>query len=239
MAIDRRRPTVLAVLFLAACAAAPPQPQTPEEWAAQRARMVDRQIRARGIADPRVLAAMGKVPRHVFVPEAVRREAYEDHPVPIGFGQTISQPFIVAYMTEQLQLAPTDKVLEIGTGSGYQAAILAELAREVYTIEIIPELAARARATLEALGYRNVHVRRGNGYLGWPEAAPFDKIMVTAAPDEVPRALVEQLAVGGVLIAPVGVVEQVLTIVRKTPGGLVRRETIPVLFVPMTGKPKK
>ncbi len=239
MAIDRRRPSVLAVLFLAACAAAPPQPRTPEEWAAQRARMVDRQIRARGIADPRVLAAMGKVPRHAFVPEAVRREAYEDHPVPIGFGQTISQPFIVAYMTEQLQLAPTDKVLEIGTGSGYQAAILAELAREVYTIEIIPELAARARATLEALGYRNVHVRHGNGYLGWPEAAPFDKIIVTAAPDEVPRALVEQLAVGGVLIAPVGVVEQVLTIVHKTPGGVVRRETLPVLFVPMTGKPKK
>jgi len=138
-----------------------------------------------------------------------------------------------------LHLAPTDKVLEIGTGSGYQAAILAELAREVYTIEIIPELAMRARATLEALGYRQVHVRHGNGYLGWPEAAPFDKIIVTAAPDEVPPALVEQLALGGILIAPVGVVEQTLTIVRKTPGGLVRRETIPVLFVPMVGKPKK
>lgn len=239
MAIDRRRLTVLAALLLAACALAPPESQTPDEWAAARARMVDRQVRARGIDDPLVLAAMRKVPRHLFIPDAARREAYEDHPVPIGFGQTISQPFIVAYMTEQLQLAPTDKVLEIGTGSGYQAAILAELAREVYTIEIIPELAARARATLEALGYRNVHVRHGNGYLGWPEAAPFDKIIVTAAPDDVPRALVEQLAVGGILIAPVGTVEQIMTIVRKTPGGLVRRETIPVLFVPMTGKPKK
>lgn len=241
MAGAPRRATglVALVVVLAACAVAPSEPQTPDEWAAQRARMVDRQIRARGIRDPRVIAAMLKVPRHLFIPEATRREAYEDHPVPIGFGQTISQPFIVAYMTEQLQVAPTDKVLEIGTGSGYQAAILAELAREVYTIEIIPELAARARATLEALGYRNVHVRHGNGYLGWPEAAPFDKIIVTAAPDEVPPALVDQLAVGGILVAPVGVVDQIMTIVRKTPGGLVRRETIPVLFVPMTGKPKK
>ncbi len=239
MPTDRRRATVLLGLLLAACAATPSGLQAPDEWAARRARMVERQIQARGIADPRVLAAMRKVPRHLFIPEATRAEAYDDHPVPIGFGQTISQPFIVAYMTEQLQLAPTDKVLEIGTGSGYQAAILAELAREVYTIEIIPELAARARATLESLGYRNVHVRHGNGYLGWPEAAPFDKIIVTAAPDEVPPALVDQLAVGGILIAPVGAAEQVMTIVRKTPGGLVRRETIPVLFVPMTGKPKK
>jgi protein-L-isoaspartate(D-aspartate) O-methyltransferase len=239
MARATRRLSLFGVLLLAACAAAPSGPQTPDAWAARRARMVERQIRARGISDARVLAAMLKVPRHLFVPEAVREQAYEDHPVPIGFGQTISQPFIVAYMTEQLHLAPTDKVLEIGTGSGYQAAILAELAREVYTIEIIPELAIRARATLEALGYRQVHVRHGNGYLGWPEAAPFDKIIVTAAPDEVPPALVEQLALGGILIAPVGVVEQTLTIVRKTPGGLVRRETIPVLFVPMVGKPKK
>jgi protein-L-isoaspartate(D-aspartate) O-methyltransferase len=239
MARATRRLSLFGVLLLAACAAAPSGPQTPDAWAARRARMVERQIRARGISDARVLAAMLKVPRHLFVPEAVREQAYEDHPVPIGFGQTISQPFIVAYMTEQLHLAPTDKVLEIGTGSGYQAAILAELAREVYTIEIIPELAMRARATLEALGYRQVHVRHGNGYLGWPEAAPFDKIIVTAAPDEVPPALVEQLALGGILIAPVGVVEQTLTIVRKTPGGLVRRETIPVLFVPMVGKPKK
>jgi protein-L-isoaspartate(D-aspartate) O-methyltransferase len=163
MARATRRLSLFGVLLLAACAAAPSGPQTPDAWAARRARMVERQIRARGISDARVLAAMLKVPRHLFVPEAVREQAYEDHPVPIGFGQTISQPFIVAYMTEQLHLAPTDKVLEIGTGSGYQAAILAELAREVYTIEIIPELAMRARATLEALGYRQVHVRHGNG----------------------------------------------------------------------------
>ena len=213
--------------------------QTDAEWTARRARMVETQIRLRGVTDERVLRAMLKVPRHLFMPEERRMYAYEDHPTPIGLGQTISQPFIVAYMTEALRLAPTDRVLEIGTGSGYQAAVLAELAREVYSMEIIPELADRARATLGSLGCKNVHVRAGNGYLGWPEAAPFDKIIVTAAPDEVPKALVDQLGPNGTMIVPVGVIEQMMTVIRRTPRGLVQRETIPVLFVPMTGKPKK
>lgn len=233
------RLATLACVLLAACAATSSPTQTAGDWAARRGRMVETQIRARGITDERVLAAMRKVPRHLFIPEDRRAYAYEDHPVPVGLGQTISQPFIVAYMTDALKLAPTDKVLEIGTGSGYQAAVLAELAREVYTMEIVPELAERARATLESLAYRNVRVRHGNGYLGWPEAAPFDKIIVTAAPDEVPKALVDELAVGGTMIVPVGRVEQMMTIIRKTARGVVQEETIPVLFVPMTGKPKR
>jgi len=233
------RPAALLSLVLAACAASASPPQTDAEWAARRARMVDTQIRLRGVTDERVVRAMLKVPRHLFMPEERRAYAYEDHPTPIGFGQTISQPFIVAYMTEALRLAPTDRVLEIGTGSGYQAAVLGELARDVYSMEIISELADRARTTLESLGYKNVHVRAGNGYLGWPEAAPFDKIIVTAAPDDVPKALLDQLGPNGTMIVPVGVMEQMMTVIRRTPRGLVQRETIPVLFVPMTGKPKK
>jgi len=232
------RLAVLLALLVAACAAAPLQGPVDDEWAAWRARMVESQIRQRGVTDGRVLGAMLKVPRHVFVPEAERERAYADRPLSIGLGQTISQPYIVAYMTDALQVAPTDRVLEIGTGSGYQAAILAELARDVYTMEIIPELADRARATLDGLGYKNVKVRQGNGYVGWPEAAPFDKIIVTAAPDEVPKALVDQLGPNGILIVPVGIEAQTMTIVRRTPQGLVQRETIPVLFVPMTGKIK-
>jgi protein-L-isoaspartate(D-aspartate) O-methyltransferase len=232
------RLAALVALLVAACAAAPLQSPVDDEWAARRARMVESQIRQRGVTNGRVLGAMLKVPRHVFVPEAERERAYADRPLSIGLGQTISQPYIVAYMTEALQVAPTDRVLEIGTGSGYQAAILAELARDVYTMEIIPELAGRARATLDGLGYKNVKVRQGNGYVGWPEAAPFDKIIVTAAPDEVPKALVDQLGPNGTLIVPVGIEAQTMTIVRRTPQGLVQRETIPVLFVPMTGKIK-
>ena len=224
---------------LGACASAAPAPPSDAEWEARRARMVETQIRQRAVADERVLRAMRIVPRHLFVPEDRRSLAYEDHPVPIGRGQTISQPFIVAYMTEALGLAPSDRVLEIGTGSGYQAAILAEIAREVYSIEIVPELADRARATLASLGYTNVRVRTGNGYLGWPEAAPFDKIIVTAAPDEVPKTLVDQLAPSGVMIVPVGIASQMMTVVRRTPEGIVRQETIRVMFVPMTGKPKR
>lgn len=239
MARRLARLALLTALLLAACAASPLSTQTADEWAARRVRMVDTQIRLRGVTDERVLRAMLKVPRHLFIPEERRAYAYQDHPVPIGMGQTISQPFIVAYMTEALRLAPTDRVLEIGTGSGYQAAILAEIAREVYSMEIIPELADRARAALESLGYPNVRVRQGNGYLGWPEAAPFDKIIVTAAPDEVPKALVDQLGANGIMIAPVGVIEQMMTIIRRTPQGLVQRETMPVLFVPMVGKIKK
>ena len=166
--------------------------------------MVERQLRQRGVASERVLEAMRRVPRHRFVPEAVRSDSYQDHPLPIGFGQTISQPYIVGFMSDALRLEPSHRVLEIGTGSGYQAAILGELVREVYTIEIIPELAARARSVLAELGYRNIHVRAGNGYLGWPEAAPFDRVIVTAAPDEVPPALVAQLRPGGLMAIPVG-----------------------------------
>jgi protein-L-isoaspartate(D-aspartate) O-methyltransferase len=234
------RPGALVALLIALCPVTLLlQAPAADEWTRQRARMVELQIRQRGVTSERVLGAMLKVPRHLFVPEEVIEEAYADHPLPIGLGQTISQPFVVAYMTDALQVAPADKVLEIGTGSGYQAAVLAELAREVYTMEIVPELARRARATLDRLGYANVKVRLGNGYLGWPDAAPFDKIIVTAAPDQVPKALVDQLGPTGVLIAPVGVDTQTITIVRRTPRGLVQEQTIPVLFVPMTGKGKK
>jgi protein-L-isoaspartate(D-aspartate) O-methyltransferase len=210
-----------------------------EAYAAERAEMVRTQIRARGIENARVLDALGRVPRHLFVAEELRPAAYEDHPLPIGHEQTISQPYIVALMTDLLDLDGDEKVLEIGTGSGYQAAILGELADEVYTIEIVEPLAERARKTLEAFGHRNVHVRAGNGYLGWPEQAPFDRVMVTAAPDEVPPALIEQLKVGGLMAIPVGVGVQELRILRKTKSGMETLRTLPVRFVPMTGKPAK
>jgi protein-L-isoaspartate(D-aspartate) O-methyltransferase len=195
-------------------------------------------MRARDITSPRVLGAMLKVPRHLFVPEPQRAEAYGDHPLPIGHGQTISQPYIVAFMTQALELEPHHRVLEIGTGSGYQAAVLGELAKEVYTIEIVAPLADRAKATLASQGYRGVHVRTGNGYLGWPEHAPYDRIIVTAAPDEVPKALVEQLKTGGLMAIPVGTVWQELRILRRTATGTETLRTLPVRFVPMTGKPK-
>ena len=198
--------------------------------------MVADQLRGRDITDARVLQAMTKVPRHRYIPESGRSEAYGDHPVPIGHGQTISQPYIVAFMTQALDVQPTHRVLEIGTGSGYQAAILGELAREVYTIEIVEPLANSARALLAAEGYTNVHVRTGNGYAGWPEKAPFDRIMVTAAPEEVPPALIEQLAIGGLMAIPVGSVVQELRILRRGASGLETLQTLPVRFVPMTGK---
>ena len=199
--------------------------------------MVREQLRGRDITDPRVLEVMGRVPRHLFVPEGGQHSAYDDHPIPIGHGQTISQPYIVAFMTQALKVQPEHRVLEIGTGSGYQAAVLAELAREVYSIEIVEPLGARARKTLESLGYRNVRVRIGNGYLGWPEQAPFDRIIVTAAPEEIPPALVEQLAVNGLMAVPVGTVFQELRILRKTESGLETLETMPVRFVPMIKAP--
>lgn len=211
-------------------AAAPPAAMA--DTAVGREAMVDRQIEARGIRDPRVLNAMRQVPRERFVPPDVAPLAYADQPLPIGYGQTISQPYIVAYMSEALHVTENAKVLEIGTGSGYQAAVLGELAREVYTIEIVPELAERARATLEGLGYSNVHVRAGDGYLGWPEQAPFDAIMVTAAPDHVPQPLVDQLALGGRLVIPVGDVEQQIRILTRTAKGIEETRTIPVRFVP-------
>ncbi len=216
-----------------------PNQKTPElAFAEARKRMVTEQLAApaRGIRDARVLAARAKVPRHEFVPEAERRDAYGDHPLPIGHGQTISQPYIVAFMTEQLAPKPTDKVLEVGTGSGYQAAILAELGAEVYTIEIVEPLAARAEADLRRLGYLNVKTRQGDGYQGWPEAAPFDAIIVTCAPDHVPAPLETQLKEGGRMIIPVGSFgEQQLILLRKQDGRLQRQAVLPVRFVPMTG----
>jgi protein-L-isoaspartate(D-aspartate) O-methyltransferase len=215
--------------------------QSVDQFAAARKRMVDEQLSApgRGISNPRVLAVMGKVPRHEFVPAALRGQAYEDGPLPIGYGQTISQPFIVAFMTEQLEPRPDDRVLEVGTGSGYQAAVLAELVQEVYTIEIITELARRAEADLNRLGYTNVHVRAGDGYQGWPEAAPFDAIIVTCAPQAVPPPLIAQLKDGGRMIIPVGVRgNQELVLLRKNGDRLETRAVLPVRFVPMTGKAK-
>ena len=176
----------------------------PNDYPRLREDMVRHQIMARGVAEPKVLEAMRKVPRHLFVPEKYRAFSYRDHPLPIGQGQTISQPYIVAFMTEALDLKPDDRVLEIGTGSGYQAAVLAELVKEVYTIEIIEELGKRARKTLEMLGYKHIHVKIGDGYKGWPEEAPFDAVIVTCAPEQIPRALIEQLNDGGRMIIPVG-----------------------------------
>jgi protein-L-isoaspartate(D-aspartate) O-methyltransferase len=216
-----------------------PSADAPDRWKAARLSMVDEQLRARGIRDPRVLEAMSRVPRHLFVPEAQRDEAYNDHPLPIGHGQTISQPYIVAFMSEALRLEPAHRVLEIGTGSGYQAAVLAELAGEVYSVEIIGELATRAEGALREAGYRNVTVKTGNGYLGWPEHAPYDRIMVTAAPEQVPPALVTQLKIGGLMAIPVGESGfQELRVLRRTESGLETLATLPVRFVPMTGKPK-
>jgi len=204
-----------------------------------RNQMVNEQIIARGVKDELVLKAMRKVPRHLFVPEKLQDLAYNDFPLPIGEGQTISQPYIVAYMTERLGLKGGEKVLEVGTGSGYQAAILAEIAGEVYTIEIIPSLAKQAERRLKALGYTNVHVRQGDGYLGWPEQAPFDAIIVTAAPDHIPQPLIDQLKVGGRLILPLGEEYQELVLVIKTEKGLHKERLIPVRFVPMTGEAEK
>ena len=229
---------VAAAVLAAACSKAMTQ-SSDERWAIERQRMVEQQLRVRDIADAGVLRAMEKVPRHLFVPEDERGAAYADSPLPIGFGQTISQPYIVGFMTEALAVTKAHRVLEIGTGSGYQAAVLGELAGEVYTIEIVPGLAERATRTLKALGYTNIHVRSGNGYAGWPEQAPFDRIMVTAAPDEIPQALVDQLKMDGVMAIPVGVGEQVLRILRRTPAGMELIKALPVRFVPMTGKDKK
>ena len=223
---------------------APPVPRDAREREDERRRMVEQQIRhprdgREPVTDPRVLDAMLAVPRHAFVPAAVREQAYTDSALPIGHGQTISQPYIVALMTQHLELPPGGKVLEVGTGSGYQAAVLAHLTPHVYTIEIVEDLARTARENLEGQGYDAVRVRAGNGYLGWPEHAPFDAIIVTCAPEELPAALWEQLRPGGRVVIPVGRADRVqrLVVVSKTPDGRRRTQRITeVRFVPMTGR---
>jgi len=208
------------------------------DLAAQRRRMVETQLRDRGISDQQVLAAMLKVPREEFVPPSLRALAYDDRPLPIGEGQTISQPYVVALMTELAALRPGARVLEVGTGSGYQAAVLAAIGCEVYSIEIVESLAASSAERLKRLGYRSVRVRHGDGYRGWPEHAPFDAILVTAAPETIPKPLEDQLAAGGRLVAPVGATPwtQQLVVETRGPAGLTRRSVAGVAFVPMTGE---
>jgi len=207
--------------------------------ARERAEMVERQIAARGVKDPRVLDVMRLVPRHLFVPPEQASEAYEDHPLPIGSGQTISQPYVVAFMTEQLRLTGREKVLEIGTGSGYQTAVLSRLAAEVCSIEIRPELAAEAKKRLEAFGAKNVTVRAADGFFGWPDGAPFDGILVTAAPETVPEPLLAQLAPGGRMVIPVGGFFQELKVIERTADGLKEKSVLPVRFVPFVGEAER
>jgi protein-L-isoaspartate(D-aspartate) O-methyltransferase len=234
----RSAKTLLFLLFLdASCG---PAEISRREFAVERERMVKEQVAMRGVTNERVLTAVRKVPRDQFVPEVVRNLAYTDQPLPIGHDQTISQPFIVAFMTEKLKLQPTDRVLEIGTGSGYQAAILAELAAQVYTIEIVAPLGERAKATLQRLDYKNVHVKVGDGYQGWPEEAPFDAVIVTCAPEHVPRPLIDQTREGGRVIIPVGAAgNQQLYLLEKREGRLRQRAVLPVRFVPMTGRARE
>lgn len=205
-----------------------------DEFESARLQMIRQDIEARGIRNTLVLEAMRSTPRHLFVPEPYRFMAYEDHPLPIGYGQTISQPYVVAVMTELLDPQAGNQVLEVGTGSGYQAAILARIVKEVYTIEIVPELARSAAERLKQLGYENVFVREGDGYKGWPERSPFDRIILTAAVPEVPKILTDQLKTGSKLVAPVGEGLQELVVIQKrSDGSLERKTTIPVRFVPM------
>ena len=228
-----------ALLALMGCTMNGSDGATERDFAEEREHMVSAQIEARGVRDPRLLRALRAIPRHEYVPPEQRSHAYEDRPLPIGAGQTISQPYIVAVMTELLELDGSEKVLEIGTGSGYQAAVLAALAREVYSIEIVSELARRAAADLARQGHTNVHVRDGDGYRGWPEQAPFDAIIVTAAPGHVPEPLVEQLAIGGRMVLPVGDVSQDLVLVTRTEDGVRQERLLGVRFVPMTGEAER
>jgi len=238
-----RARSILAVLAIPAtalltCGVA--QDRRPEpDWKAWRESMVKSQIEARGITDSRVLHAMRAVPRHLFVPESYRRQAYEDHPLPIGLDQTISQPYIVAIMTALLEPEAGDKMLEIGTGSGYQAAVLSLLVDHVHTIEILPDLAEQARGLLQQNGNDNITVIAGDGYHGIPSEAPFDGIIVTAAPEEIPQPLIDQLDVGARLVIPVGTWYQELRVLERTPEGIESRTVFPVRFVPMTGEAQK
>jgi len=235
-----RRTSRWLIVVLLAAAGCGQKPAPVVDLASERQRMVKGQLMSRGVHDDRVLAAMSKVPREEFVPQEWRGASYTDQPLPIGHGQTISQPYIVAFMTEQLHPSSGDRVLEIGTGSGYQAAVLAELVAEVYSIEIIEPLAKSAEATLQRLGYKNVHVKVGDGYKGWPEHAPFDAITVTCAPDHVPQPLIDQLKEGGRMIIPVGGFgDQELYLLEKKNGELKRRAVLPVRFVPMAGEAAK
>jgi len=232
---------VLAALCVTGCKGKMKGKERPDPYRAARERMVRVQLESRNITDGRVLAAFRKVPRHAFVTAEYQNSAYGDFPLPIGEDQTISQPYMVAIMTQLLGLKGTEKVLEVGTGSGYQAAILGELCKEVYTIELIPGLAESAEKRLDSLGYENVHVKAGDGYLGWPEAAPFDGIIITCAPEKLPQPLVEQLAIGGRLVVPVGPqhTAQTLTIYTKQDTGLVKRYEGGCYFVPMRGMIEK
>lgn len=209
-----------------------PNPKA-DQFEISRQQMVEYQIKARGITDQRVLNAMSTVPRHEFVESSLVSMAYEDTPLPIGHNQTISQPYIVAYMSDIAEISPEDKVLEIGTGCGYQSAILGKLAKEVYTMEVIPVLAEKAQKTLKNLNYTNIHVKTEDGYEGWAENQPYDRILVTAAPDHIPQPLIDQLALNGKMVIPVGKEFQVIVILTKKPEGLVTEKTIPVRFVPL------
>jgi protein-L-isoaspartate(D-aspartate) O-methyltransferase len=234
MAVRQARALLFLLLLGASCK---PAETSGREFAVERERMVREQVAMRGVTNERILTAMRKVPREQFVPEAMRDRSYSDQPLPIGYDQTISQPFVVAFMTEKLQLKSTDRVLEIGTGSGYQAAILGELAAEVYTIEIVEPLGKGAAATLQRLGYKKVHVKIGDGYKGWPEHAPYDAVIVTCAPDHVPQPLVQQIKEGGRIVIPVGPAGgQELYLLEKREGQLKQRAVLPVRFVPMTGE---
>ena len=229
---------LLLVLIPLACASSIHPPPKENTYSERRSEMVKQQLAARDIDNPAVLQAMGEVPRHQFVPAAIQPYAYTDSPLPIGLEQTISQPYIVALMTQLVDPKPKERALEVGTGSGYQAAVLSKLVQKVFTIEIIEELAETARATLRDSGFLNVTVRYGDGYAGWEEEAPFDIIMVTAAAPVVPQPLIEQLADGGRLVLPVGPVGgiQELILIRKEKGKIREKKIIPVRFVPMTGK---
>jgi protein-L-isoaspartate(D-aspartate) O-methyltransferase len=225
------------LVVLAGCKGEMKKKEPADPYRVAREQMVVRQLAGRDISDERVLEAFRKVPRHAFVPDSYQADAYQDHPLPIGEGQTISQPYMVAIMTQLLKLKGDEKVLEVGTGSGYQAAILGELAQEVYSIELLPELAEGAKKRLDSLGYTNIHVKAGDGYLGWPDAAPFDAVIITCAPEKLPQPLIEQLAIGGRLVVPLGPQHraQTLTIYTKTDTGLVTEYEGGCYFVPMKG----
>ncbi len=229
----REAVAILAAAFVLASAACH---DAADQMQKKRSEMVDGQIAARGIRDPRVLEAMRTVPRHLFVPATEAAFAYDDRPLPIGSGQTISQPYVVAFMAEQLRLTGKEKVLEIGTGSGYSTAILAALAAKVFSIEIRPELAREAKERLERLGVGNVELRAADGYRGWPEEAPFDAILVTAAPEKIPPPLLEQLAPSGRMVIPVGAFYQELKVIKRQGGGYTEKSVLPVRFVPFVGE---